>query len=273
LIELLVVIAIIAILAALLLPALSKSKQEATAASCLSNHKQLLVGFKMYNDDNGGNMFGFQALCNTPDGFLVETLSGGGIWPFGVPIFPPLPLEQTIKAEIAMGPMFPYAQNVMIMHCPGDLRYQLSQSNPNWAFDSYSKAGGCNGQQGDISIGKEIQIQAPSREYVFVEDGSDNQGNHNDGCWLMGGCPPGPPVGADPVPIFHNNRGTEGYADGHALIHKWQDQITISNGLLIAHGIPVSYSVNPMGPNDTIYRGLGYMWTGWTGTYTTTPGH
>ena len=264
LIELLVVIAIIAILAAMLLPALSKAKESATGAQCLSNQRQLMLAFKLYCEDSGGNLLAYENVpIQVGAATLRLTLNGGGIWPYDANVTVPetgtARIEASIKARILLSPLLKnYAPNFNLLHCPGDLRWKRPSSQQGWAFDSYSRGAGINGEDSANSITKEAGIRSPSKQWVFVED-SDSRG-FNVGCWMMD---PFTPAAIDNLPIFHNNKGTLGFADGHALMHKWQDAETLRMGRIAAAGQQVVFGPACMGPKDSRFMGAAYVYKDW----------
>jgi prepilin-type N-terminal cleavage/methylation domain-containing protein/prepilin-type processing-associated H-X9-DG protein len=117
LIELLVVIAVIAILAALLLPALSQAKGRALTVACLNDLKQLQASWQLYAGDNNDAVTpnnSFYSLSG-PGSTAPPTLTGTGpSWCPGV-----APLDTT-TANIQQGLLFPYSRSAALYHCPSD---------------------------------------------------------------------------------------------------------------------------------------------------------
>lgn len=240
LIELLVVIAIIAILAAMLLPALTKAKQKAGLAACLNNQKQLALTWQMYADDNND----YLASLSTSQSNSWRIDPGAGI--FVTPIIVP-GIQNSSAAEFfdkegyKQAAFFKYAPNGSIIHCPGDSR---SRGSP-WSFCSYSGVGGLNGA---VSKGyclfKRTAIMHPSDRAVFVEENDPRTVSvagftfgENAGPWEMihGGWavtdnpqPPGNIPFWDSPACYHVVNSSFSFADGHCTGRRWINGDTVA---------------------------------------------
>ena len=235
LIELLVVIAIIAVLASMLMPALSKAKLKATEASCQGNQRQLIEAFIMYAGDNRDNMqaSAYPGLDYSGSGFYVYTSVPNGI------------SQTTAEQDVALMlkttcPFFSYAPNYQSYHCPGDLREAFAVGK-GWAYVSYSKANGMGYEDKNDYWGDQIPynllstVTPPSQAFVFVEE-ADPRG-YNEGTWVVDrSTGPSDSEWVDNFAIFHGIVSTFAFSDGHVEGHAWKNKQLIKAEQQVAQG-------------------------------------
>ena len=235
LIELLVVIAIIAILAAMLLPALSKAKQKTQAVYCMNNLKQLMIAWQMYSHDNKDRIVPAYHGNQAQNGNFDPAIGPGWVegwldWTTGT---------DNINYEFLINDKYaglaPYlSKSKTVFKCPSDNRLSDPQRALGWKQRVRSLSGNIGVGPGNALAGPwnaiyqhytkvtQMQYPGPVNTWVFIDEHPDSI---NDAGFFN---PSGPTQIVDTPATYHNGACGLSFADGHAEIHKWRGCLTVA---------------------------------------------
>jgi prepilin-type N-terminal cleavage/methylation domain-containing protein len=220
LVELLVVIAIIALLMAILMPALNRARELGRRAVCMGNLKQLALAWVMYADENDGDLV--SGLAGANNGATPPVVTG---WVGPIPLNPandgnPTLTERQQQTPIKQGTLWEYAKNPKVFRCPAGMVGHMV----NYAVvDAMNGAKQTNAVADQVWCNNRGDLTTAQKQLVFVDIGrvrSDSYHvNYNVGAW------------GDPPSVRHRDGVTVSYADAHSIYIKWKGQETINWGM------------------------------------------
>jgi len=247
LIELLVVIAIIAILAALLLPALAGTREQARGVGCLNNTRQLMLACLYYTDDhqgkypynigsNGGKgIASDQSYMNWVDGLMSWKVDS----------------DNTNTDKLIHASLGPYvSSSISTYHCPSDHALSHIQQEAGWSQRARSYS--MNAMVGNAGLAstngyninnpsyqqyfKATDISQPSSIFVFLDEHPDSI---DDGYFINRAYDA---EWIDLPASYHNRAAEFSYADGHSASHRWRVPNTYPPPQPDAAGLPIDLS-------------------------------